>query len=448
LILILMCCFLLATDGGSANPIVSQAPWSKLLQKANAAEDSGDFKAAEQYYLQAVGAAADGGDPVGHFVVAGELGQFYWKRDNGPAAVTYLRMAVTVVRRISPADSQQKGAALSNLGVVLSDTGSLNEGEESLLEALRVFQNLDSHESVATTYDSLALVEMYRGKYTVAEEYSKKSLAILKEHGLENLATARSLLTLARIYAAVGRTPEAERILAQSQALFRGSPSSVKADIIQYRDTKASLLFAQGRVSEAERLWKSAIESARTADPPLIILDLPYHLAELYVQTKQYSKAGELLEQLLYPQAYGSLNALTRAQVEGKLAFVLMQQHQDQRAEALFQGALSTMVASPANESLAYAFICLRYARLKAQHKDWHEAALYVERGVKIESAVIPRSSAMAEALELSAQIYGKLRRRDDAKDCLSRAKAMRAVIESPPPSSTVDVGALAAEMR
>ena len=54
----------------------------------------------------------------------------------------------------------------------------------------------------------------------------------------------------------------------------------------------------------------------------------------------------------------------------------------------------------------------------------------------------------MVEALELSAQIYGKLSRRDDAKDCLSRVKAMRAMIESPRPSSTVDVGALAAEMR
>jgi hypothetical protein len=54
----------------------------------------------------------------------------------------------------------------------------------------------------------------------------------------------------------------------------------------------------------------------------------------------------------------------------------------------------------------------------------------------------------MVEALELSAQIYGKLRRHDDAKDCLNRARVIRAVIENPQRSSTVDVGVLAAEMR
>jgi hypothetical protein len=54
----------------------------------------------------------------------------------------------------------------------------------------------------------------------------------------------------------------------------------------------------------------------------------------------------------------------------------------------------------------------------------------------------------MAEALELSAQIYSKLRRHTDAKDCLNRARAIRAVIENPQPSNTVDIGVLAAEMR
>lgn len=78
----------------------------------------------------------------------------------------------------------------------------------------------------------------------------------------------------------------------------------------------------------------------------------------------------------------------------------------------------------------------------------WREAASYLEPGVKIGSVALPRSIAMARALELSAQIYGKLRRHDDAKDCLNRAKAIRTTIEKPRPSSTVDEGMLAAEMR
>jgi tetratricopeptide (TPR) repeat protein len=255
-------------------------------------------------------------------------------------------------------------------------------------------------------------------------------------------------VTLARVYATVGRIPDAEKVLSQAEAIFRESPPSSSGDLIQCLDVKASLLFAQQRVSEAERLWKSIIESERTAQPPILILNPPYHLAELYVQTKEYGKAQQLLEQLLSSQGSGIPNALTRALMEGKLAYALMQQHKDAQADALFQSAASTIGASPESESLGYALICLRYAKLKAQHKDWNEAARYVERGVKIESDVMPQSTLTVEALELSAQIYGKLGRHEAAKDCLNRAKTLRAAFDKPQASSTVDVQTLAAEMR
>jgi Flp pilus assembly protein TadD len=142
LILILMFCFALASADESVGPARSNLMWSELRS---------NVKAAEQYYLQAVQAAADGGDSFGKFLVAEELGQFYWKRNNGPAALTYLRMAVTLLRHHSRADSEVKGTALSNLGIVLGDTGSLNEAEETLSEALQIFQNLDSHEKVSAT---------------------------------------------------------------------------------------------------------------------------------------------------------------------------------------------------------------------------------------------------------------------------------------------------------
>jgi tetratricopeptide (TPR) repeat protein len=448
LILILMFCFALASAGESVGPVGSNVAWRELRHNAKAAEDSGDFQAAQQYYFQAAQAAADHGDPAGQFAVAEQLGQLYWKMDNAPAAVIYLRMAVTVLRHHFPVDSEQKGAALSNLGIVLSDTGSLNEAEESLLEALRIFQSLDSHQKIAATYDALALIEICRGKYTVAEQYVNRSLAILKENGLENIITARCLDTLARIYATLGQIRDAEKVSAHAEAIFRRNLPAANEDLVGCLDTEATLLFQQQRVSEAERLWKSTIEAARIAQPTLVLEAPPYHLSELYVQTKQYGKAQELLEQLLRPQPNGRPNALSRALIEGQLAYALMQQHQDGRADAMFQSAVSTVAASPQNESLLYALICLRYAKLKARHKDWREAARYLERGVKIESDVIPQSNAMAEAFELSAQIYGKLRRRDEAKDCLNRARAIRAVIENPQLSSTVDVGVLAAEMR
>jgi hypothetical protein len=89
----------------------------------------------------------------------------------------------------------------------------------------------------------------------------------------------------------------------------------------------------------------------------------------------------ELLEKLLQSQPDGNPNALSHALMEGQLAYALMEQHKDEQAEALFQSAVSTVAASPANESLGYALICLRYAKLKARHKDWRNPSVTSIRG-------------------------------------------------------------------
>jgi tetratricopeptide (TPR) repeat protein len=359
-----------------------------------------------------------------------------------------MRMAATIVDRHFPAEAECRGTALNNLAIVLRDAGTLDEAEQNHLEALRVFKSINADEKVADTYDGLAEVEIGRGNYPHAEEYSKRSLAILEEHGLENTTTGRSLETLARIYVSVGRTREAEGLIPRAEAIFRRNLPSANADLLPCLDTKAIILFDQQRFSEAERLWKSIIESAEAARLPSIMVGATYHLAEFYAQTKQYDKAQELFQQLLGPEPYAKLDEVGRALIGGQLAYVLMQQNKEERAEALFQSAVSRVADSPLNASLPYALMCVRYGKLKARQKDWHKAASYLERGMKIQSETIPQSGALAEALEASAQVYRKLSRPEEAKDCQNRAKAIRAVIEKPHQSDTVDVGALAAEMR
>jgi hypothetical protein len=96
--------------------------WNELRHSANGAEKNGDLDAAERYYLQALQAAEDGGVPTGQFTVAEELGQLYRKKDNEPAAVHYLRAAVTILCRHFPDDTENKGTALNNLALVLRET--------------------------------------------------------------------------------------------------------------------------------------------------------------------------------------------------------------------------------------------------------------------------------------------------------------------------------------
>jgi tetratricopeptide (TPR) repeat protein len=121
-ILILMFCFALASAGEAVPPAVSNPLWNELRHSANGAEKNGDLDAAERYYLQALQAAEDGGVPTGQFTVAEELGQLYRKKDNEPAAVHYLRAAVTILCRHFPDDTENKGTALNNLALVLRET--------------------------------------------------------------------------------------------------------------------------------------------------------------------------------------------------------------------------------------------------------------------------------------------------------------------------------------
>ena len=447
MLLLLIFCFALASAGESVSRAGSNPLWSELRDSAKSAEKNGDFDAAERYYVQALQAAADAGVPAGQFAVTEELGEFYWKKDNAPAAVTYLRAAVAILSRHFPADNERKGTALNNLAFALRETGSLNEAEQNHLEALRVFQNINLDEKVAASYDGLAQVEIDLRKYALAELYLKQSLSILEKHGLETVTTAHTLEMLANLHVSVGRTSDAEELILRAEAIFRRNLPSANADLMQCLDTKASLLYEQQRYSEAKRLWQFILGSVQAARPALIIV-AKYHLAAVYAQTKQYGEAQDLFEQLLRSIPSGNSNELTRALIEGELASLLVQQHNDERADALFQSAVSTIAPSRLNASVAYATMCQRYAKLKARHKHWSDAADYLERSVKIESDVIPQSAPLAEALELSAQVYGKLGRHDDAKDYLNRAKTIRATIEEPRQSNTVDVEALAGEKR
>jgi tetratricopeptide (TPR) repeat protein len=448
LILILMFCFALAGAAETISPAESNPQLTELRENARQAEERGDLAGAERYYVQALKVAEDANLPADQFAAAQHLGRIHWKNDNGAAAVTYMRQAATIVDRHFPADSRSKGVALNNLAIVLRDTGSLDESEQKHLEALHVFQSLNAEENVADTYDGLSEVEIGRGKYALAEEYSKKSLAIQEKRGMENMTTGRTLETLARILVSIGRTKEAEELIPRAEAIFRQNLPSANGDLLPCLDTKAIVLFEQRRFAEAERLWKSVIESAQTARLTPIIVGATYHLAEFYSQTKQYDKAQELFQQLLGPDRNAKLDDVGRALIGGQLAYVLMQQNQGERAEALFQSAVSRVADSPLNASLPYALMCVRYGKLKARQKDWHKAASYLERGMKIQNETIPQSGALAEALEASAQVYRKLSRSDDAKDCQNRAKAIRAALEKPQQTDTVDVGALAAEMR
>jgi tetratricopeptide (TPR) repeat protein len=443
-----MICFGLASAAETNSPTGSNSVLSELRENAHRAEKSGDLAEAERYHMQALKAAEDADAPADQFAAAEELGQLHWRKENGPAALTYLRKAATILDRHFPADSRNKGIALNNLAVVLRDTGSLDEAEQKHLEALSVFQRLKADEKLADTYDGLAEVEISLGKYALAEEYSRKSLGIQEKRGVEDATTGRTLETLARILVSVDRNREAEELVHRAEAILQQNLPSANSDLLPCLDTKAVVLFQQRRYSEAERVWKSVIESAQGAGLTAVAFGATYHLAESYTETRQFEQAQELFQRLMGGQAYAKLDEVSRAFIGGQLAYIFMQQNKDDRAESLFQNAVSRVSNSPLNASLPYALICVRYGKLKARKKDWHAAATYLERGMKIQSAAMPQGGALADALETSAQVYRKLSRRDDAKDCQNRAKAIRAVLENPRQSHTIDVGALAAEMR
>ena len=142
-------------------------------------------------------------------------------------------------------------ATLSNLAMVYRDTGEPSKAEPLMRRALAL---ADGPLEVARLWNNLAGVYETEGRYPESEELYRKSLQARERLlGSEHRDTISSLHHLASVIAWQGRYTDAEPLL--RRALEIGGSNAAILDDLGF------VAAHTGRVEEAERCYRTAVES-------------------------------------------------------------------------------------------------------------------------------------------------------------------------------------------
>jgi eukaryotic-like serine/threonine-protein kinase len=191
--------------------------------------------------------------------------------------------------------------AENTLGIVLTGLNRSAEAGERLSSALAIRERLSGprNEDVASTLHNLGLHYAQVGKLDEAERAYRRSLDIKYQLlGKTHFKTLNSLQRLAIVLTRQRRFAEAEPILAEAYQSFRVVQGENSEILAQAANEWASTLHDMGRYTDAERLYREAINNpARRADAtgrrPLSYAVSVNNLATLFEEIGELTQAEQ-----------------------------------------------------------------------------------------------------------------------------------------------------------
>jgi tetratricopeptide (TPR) repeat protein len=162
-----------------------------------------------------------------------------------PAALAYYRQAISL--RDDMGEQRYKAVNLRALAAVQRIIGAHEEAMSTACSALALSQSFDDRLNVAYAELTVAQIEADRGRYSVAMERCRHSLAVGQESG-EHALLMRSLIELARIELALDRPVAARHWLEEAITAFvqTGEPHS---------NHLAFVYLGLGQVAAAKHDW-------------------------------------------------------------------------------------------------------------------------------------------------------------------------------------------------
>jgi len=195
-----------------------------------------------------------------------QLGLILAERSDFSAAEPMLREALDIDARIHPGDSAIVASHLANLGALLRDRGDRAGSEAFLRRALsmneRVFQG--DREEIATAETNLAIVLDERGDIDGAEALHAKAMAMRERlYRGDHPALATSIDSLAHLRYRRGDLESAEsldrRALEMRRRVYTADHPLLSASL----DNLAGVVAARGDLVEAEKLYREALAMRR-----------------------------------------------------------------------------------------------------------------------------------------------------------------------------------------
>ncbi|HKE95707.1 MAG TPA: serine/threonine-protein kinase, partial [Povalibacter sp.] len=155
---------------------------------------------------------------------------------------------------------------LDTIGRVYFNMGLLSESEPLLERALAIRTALlgPEHSDVAASLNSLAQLRIEQGTYDQAQTLLDQALKIDRLGGDSNPRVAATLHEEGRLYYAMGRLDDAEKVLRQSLAMYSTLPqAATAAQVTPVMTDLAVVLQARNDLAGAEQLYRAALDRDR-----------------------------------------------------------------------------------------------------------------------------------------------------------------------------------------
>jgi CheY-like chemotaxis protein/Tfp pilus assembly protein PilF len=190
-----------------------------------------------------------------------ELGHCYWREGGFNEARVLLKGALS---RLDEKERDLRAVTLLRLATVEKVTNRLSDALHLLVEAAPLFEASNNHTIKGRFHNEYAQVLRKVGDAEHRNDYIDRALIeyAAASYHFEQAGHTRYHAcvenNLGFLFSAIGKFDEAHQHLDRAQALFTSMKDSVHT--AQVDDTRARVLLAEGRVAEAERLVRSAVQ--------------------------------------------------------------------------------------------------------------------------------------------------------------------------------------------
>ncbi|MCX5797248.1 MAG: tetratricopeptide repeat protein [Elusimicrobia bacterium] len=306
-------------------------------------------------------------------------------------------------------------AAYTRLATLYTRWGVYAEAEKLIARLQDINSRIGASDAAMDAAVAAALAEIYlkTGRVDQAREPCRRALSLRQRLPHNHLDLAQSLSGMGLLLLREGRLEEAQRSIQQAVDIHRSSPGADPQGLVEGWLDMAEVYAAQGRTQEAEKLFNSLLPRY---DNPYAQVKAAIRVAGYYQQHGRLDTAEPLYLQALARQvASPKADQKDREVLLIRLAEVATGLGKQEQAEGYLRRALETNEDLRGELDPSSLDILASMARLQIARHRLDRAELWVARMRKVADAHGRESGIGKDALRRMAKIYRSMGRKDRA---------------------------------
>lgn len=329
--------------------------------------DHGRTNQALSLFKESLQIQIDLGNEQNRALVLSNIGNIYLGRGEFQEAHTYFEQALQIREKFK--DPQDLAETLHNLAETATNLGLFDQAIDQYHRALDLQRKIGNKQMIAIETSSLGTVFGFQGRYGAALDSKEEALKIYRDLGERSFWMAEILAGYGNALAQVGRREQAQANLEEALGLARelkngdqiamilgfqgdnsyysGDPagarnfytqsaqvaahSSNRGVVLNAKFNLARLSVDQGHPQDAIGPLRSLVDETAKTGPKYLSTQSSFSLAKALMETRNYSKAQELLDAgLVQAEKLGLL--WLKAQGHGQMAQILQQEGRSSEA--------------------------------------------------------------------------------------------------------------------